>query len=106
MRADEREPNMADVIDAVAGIAEGSALAALRAQKPDLVRYSQGSHDVLLAPADPGGLSLAERAAVALRIAVLDDHAALAAHYRDRLRAVGGAALLDAAERGPDPAAP
>jgi CMD domain protein len=102
MPADEMEPSMTDVIDAVAGIAEGSYLAALRAQKPDLVRYSQGSHDVLLVPDDPGGLSLAERAAVALRIAVLDEHAVLAAHYRERLRAVGGDALLGAAERGPD----
>jgi CMD domain protein len=106
MRTDEGESSMTDVIDAVAEIAEGSALAALRAQKPDLVRYSQGSHDVLLAPDDPGGFSLAERAAVALRIAVLDEHPALAAHYRERLRAVGGAALLDAAERGPEPATP
>ncbi|MBI3516141.1 MAG: CMD domain protein [Proteobacteria bacterium] len=92
---------MTDVIDAVAGIAEGSPLAALRAQKPDLVRYTQGSHDVLLAPADPAGVTLAERALIALRIAVLDEHGELAAHYRARLRAVGGdEALVVAAQRG------
>ena len=92
---------MTDVIDAVAGIAEGSPLAALRAQKPDLVRYTQGSHDVLLAPGDPGGVGLAERALIALRVAVLDEHAELAAHYRARLHAVGGdAALAAAAQRG------
>ncbi len=93
---------MTDVIDTVAGIAEGSPLFALRRQKPDLVRYTQGSHDVLIAPGDPGGLSLAERAAVALRMAVLHQADALAAHYRTRLREVGGADLVAAAERGPD----
>jgi CMD domain protein len=93
---------MTDVIDDVAGIAEGSRLFELRRQKPDLVRYSEGSHAVLLAPAAPGGLSLAERAAVALRMAVLHQADGLAAHYRARLHAVGGAALVAAAERGPD----
>jgi CMD domain protein len=97
---------MTDVIDAVAGIAEGSRLFELRRQKPDLVRYSEGSHAVLLAPEDPSGVSLAERATIALRIAVLDDHAALAQHYRSRLAGVGGdAALVAAAERGAGAAA-
>ncbi len=65
------------------------------------MRYTQGSHDVLLAPDDPAGVGLDERALIALRIAVLDEHAELAAHYRARLRAVGGdAALVVAAQRG------
>ena len=51
-----------DLLNAIIGAAPGSALAALRAQRPDILRHTQGSHDVLLSPEDPGGLSLAERA--------------------------------------------
>lgn len=39
----------------------------------------------VLAPQDPGGLSIAERVAFAVRIARLGDNAALADHYMDRL---------------------
>lgn len=73
---------MADLMNAILGIAEGSALAALRAQRPEILRHTQGSYDVLLSPEDPGGLSLAERALVAQRVADLSGHAALAAHYQ------------------------
>src|SRR5260221_3568691 len=55
-------PEPPDVIDAVLGIAAGSPLAELRRHRPDFVRYTQGSHDVLLEPADPAGVSLLERA--------------------------------------------
>lgn len=89
---------MTDVIDDVAGIVEGSRLFELRRQKPDLVRYSEASHAALVAPAQPGGLSLAERAATALRMAVLHRAAGLAEHYRARLRDAGGGALVAAAE--------
>ncbi len=79
-----------DVIDAVAGIAPGSAAAALRARRPELTAYAQGTLEALLEPADPGGLSRREREMVALRVAVLTPHPALATFYRDRLRAAGG----------------
>jgi len=75
----------ADLIDALAGIEPGSPTAALRERRPDFVRYSQGSHDVLLAPADPAGVSLAERALIALRVATIERSDALAAHYRAML---------------------
>jgi uncharacterized protein YciW len=58
-----------------------------RAERPEIVRHTQGSHDVLLDPADPGGLSPAERAWIAERVAALSGHAALAAHYAALLRA-------------------
>lgn len=101
----------ADVIDRLAGIEPGSPVAALRARRPDFVRYTEGSHDVLLAPADPAGISLAERALIALRVATLERSVALADHYRTRLRQVAGGdqnatvetprlkALLDHVER-------
>jgi CMD domain protein len=83
-----------DVIDAIAGIAPGSRLAELRRQRAEVFRHSQGSHDVLLLPSDPGGVSRAERAAIALRVALAAKDEKLAAHYRDLLRKAGGEALL------------
>ncbi len=73
---------MLDVIDTLAGIDPDSPLAALRRRREDYVRYSQGSHDVLLLPAHPGGLSCEERAAAALHVAVINENEALIAHYR------------------------
>jgi uncharacterized protein YciW len=75
----------ADLLDAVIGVAPGSALSQLRAQRPAIVRHTQGSYDVLLSPADPGGLSPAERALVAAHVAELSGHAGLAGHYRSLL---------------------
>lgn len=74
-----------DLLETIAGIATESPLARLRALRPDIVRHTQGSYEVLLYPADPGGLSLSERTTIALRTAELSGHAALAAHYREQL---------------------
>jgi uncharacterized protein YciW len=78
-------PQPPDLVESILGVAADSALSQLRAQRPDIVRHTQGSHDVLLSPADPGGLSLAERALVAARVAELSGHAGLAGHYRSLL---------------------
>jgi uncharacterized protein YciW len=95
-----------DLLDAIVGVAPGSTLAALRAQRPEILRHTQGSHDVLLSPDDPGGLSLAERALVARRVAELAGHVALTAHYQALVDARGVpangpriAAILAHAER-------
>ncbi len=72
-----------DLLEAIIGVETDSSLARLRALRPDIVRHTQGSYDVLLYPPDPGGLSEFERATIALRTAELSGHAALAAHYRD-----------------------
>jgi uncharacterized protein YciW len=69
-------------LNIIIGVAPGSALAELRAQRPDILRHSQGSHDVLVSPDDPGGLTLAGRALVARRVAELSGHTALTAHYQ------------------------
>jgi CMD domain protein len=87
-----------DVIDAIAGLAPGSRLAELRRQRAEVFRHSQGSHDVLLLPQDPGGVSRAERAAIALRVALAAEDEKLAAHYRGLLRQAGGEALVGPAE--------
>ncbi len=79
----------ADVVDAAADLSIASPVATLRRQREAFVRHTQGSHDVLIAPAHPAGVSLIERAAVALRVASIERDAALVAHYRARLQAVG-----------------
>lgn len=78
-------PDAADVINALAGIAPGSPLAELRNLRAAVVQHTQGSYDTLIAPADPAGLSLAERAMAALRVAVLTRSGAFRDHYRRRL---------------------
>ena len=79
---------MTDVMDALAGLAPGSPLAQLRRQRGDVVKHLQGSDDAIFMPADDGGLTRAERAAAALRVATLLRDETLTAHYRARLAAL------------------
>jgi uncharacterized protein YciW len=78
-----------DLLNAIIGVAAGSALAELRTQRLDILRHTQGSYDVLLSPRDPGGLSLTERALVACRVAELSGHTELTAHYQTLAAARG-----------------
>ncbi len=71
---------MTDLIDSLLGIAPDSRLHLLRARRPEARQHAEGAWRELVLPADPGGVSLAERAAIAMRVAKAD--AALAAHYR------------------------
>jgi uncharacterized protein YciW len=75
-------------MDAATGLVD---VESLRRQRPDFVRFTQGSYDVLIAPADPGGVSLVERAAVALLVASMERDAVLAAQYQARLDGLGEA---------------
>lgn len=77
-----------DVIDAATGLLPQSPVALLRRQREAFVRHAQGSHDVLIEPTDPGGLSLNERTAIALCVASIERDDALIAHYRARLERV------------------
>ncbi|MCC6179231.1 MAG: CMD domain protein [Chloroflexi bacterium] len=94
-----------DEIDALAGIASGSPLAELRARRPEVVRHAQASHAVLLAPDDPGTVSLREREIVAVRVAALSESAPLVDAHSENLRLLGvdeetvAAATLGAGER-------
>ncbi len=95
-----------DVIRAVAGIAPGSALAALRRERSDAMHHTEGSYAALLDPAEPAGVSRAERHLIALRVAILNDDAPLAGHFRERLRLTEtSGATIAAVERFPDGAA-
>lgn len=81
-----------DVINHLAGIGESSPAAALRARKPDLVKFAQGSYDALLEPAEPAGLSLVERHAIACRVGLLTNFDAVAVWHRGRLAELGASA--------------
>ena len=54
------------------------------------MRHTQGAYRALLEPDDPGPLSLAERAGIALQVAATHADAELAAHYEAVLRGRGG----------------
>lgn len=80
--ADSAKP---DVLDHLAGIQPGSALAELRARRADVTRYTQGSYDALLTPVELAGVSRAERAIIGLRVAILNVSAPLIQHYHQQL---------------------
>lgn len=94
---------MTDIINQLAGIADGAPLGVLRASRDVTYNAARGSYQALLEPDDPGGLSRFERDAVAYRIALLEKSEPVIAHHRERLlnaRATG--AQLAAIERFPD----
>lgn len=70
-----------DLIDALAGIAPGSALDAIRARRGIARAQSQESYRVLFAPDVPGEISPAERFAVAAYVSGLHGEGPVAAHY-------------------------
>ena len=86
-----------DVMDTLAGLSDGSPIAELRRQRPDVVKHLQGSDDAIFAPKDDGGFTRAEREAAALRIATLLRDGALEEHYRRRLAALGETSPLNGA---------
>jgi len=85
------------MMNQLAGLAPTSAMAAVRALRPDVVRHSQGSYETLVAPPTAQGLTLVERALVALRVAILTDSQPLIAHYHERLAALEVSAPMLAA---------
>ncbi len=70
-----------DVIASVTGAAGNRAITAAVAPRAALMAASQANYRAVLTPEDPGGISLAERRAIAARIARLNGDGALAAHY-------------------------
>ena len=86
-----------DVMDTLAGLPDGSAIAELRRQRPDVVRHLQGSDDAIFAPTHHGGFTRPEREAAALRVATLLRDSALERHYQRRLVALGEANPLTGA---------
>lgn len=91
-----------NLIEALAGA--GPSLAAVLAERAEIMRLSQASHDAVLLPRAPGGISHAERAALAARMARWNGDATLEAHYRELLSQAGDSPLLLAVASGADPA--
>lgn len=93
----------ADVINQLAGIAPGSPIGQVRADRPEVVRAAQASYRALLEPDDPAGVSRREREMIALRVSVLTPSPTAADWHRDRLRGLGASdTVVAAVERFPD----
>lgn len=93
-----------DVIDHLAEIPAGSRLDEIRRARPDAREHAQQSFLALLEPADPGGLSLADRYAVAAYVALLHDPtpSRAASFYLELLGDEADADLVRAVRRAAD----
>lgn len=92
------------LIENLAGVQAGTPLASALAQRAEIMGLSQASHDAVLRPRDPGGLSHAERAALAARMARWNADPALSGHYRALLAQAGETPALAAVATGESPA--
>ncbi len=90
-----------DVVTEQASVQPGEAVHDALAARAEIVAMTQATHDAALKPKDPGGLSHAERAALASRIARLNANADLAAYYDELMREASASAEV---ERIADPA--
>lgn len=93
-----------DTLNTLLGIEDGSALAALRAQRPAATGHTQGSYDALFSGNSTSAVSSLERFATALRVAALHQEPALIDHYTARLRETPGCSeqLIADVVAGPD----
>ncbi len=80
------------VIHRAAGVTGGSPLAAVLSERAEILELSERSYQAVLSPDDLGGLPPGLRAALACRIALINEDGALAGHYR----ALVAAAAADA----------
>ncbi|MFN0148967.1 MAG: alkylhydroperoxidase domain protein [Dehalococcoidia bacterium] len=94
-----------DVINALLGIAEGSTLAVLRAQRPAATEHTQGSYRALFGDERATAVSPVERLGAALRVAVLHGEAAFIEHFTGLLEGSEGRPGVVAAARSGEYAA-
>lgn len=78
---------MTDVIDSLVGIAPGSRLDAIRAQRIEARKHAQESYTSLFEPKELGGVSANERHAIAAFVAGLHGEARTDAFYAAKLSA-------------------
>ena len=78
---------MSDVIDTLVGIAPGSKLDAIRAQRSEARKHAQASYASLFEPRDMGGVTADERHAVAAFVAGLHGEPKTDAFYAAKLPA-------------------
>ena len=88
---------MSDVIDELAGIAPGSPLDKVRANRLEARKHAQVSYDSLFTPQDFGGVSAQERFAVASFVAGLHGRPETMVYYAGKLAASGASPALKAA---------
>lgn len=69
------------LIETIAAVKPGSALADAMEKRAEILRLSEAAHDAVLLPRDPGGLSHGLRAALAARMARHNGNDVLAGHY-------------------------
>ncbi|MFK0335588.1 CMD domain-containing protein [Rhizobium sp. NPDC090275] len=69
------------LIETLADVKPGSALAEAMENRAEILRLSEAAHNAVLLPRDPGGLSHGLRAALAARMARHNSNEALADHY-------------------------
>ncbi len=98
--------SQADILNALLHIDDGSALAELRAQRPEATTHTQGSYQALFSDKSATAVTRSERLATALRVAALHEEPALVDHYTERLRATAGVSeqLIAAVLAGPNAA--
>ena len=96
---------MNDVIDTLVGIAPGSKLDAIRAQRSEARKHAQASYTSLFEPRDWGGVTAEERFAVASFVAGLHGEPQTDAFYSSKLavglRAAIAAEVAVAKTKGP-----
>ena len=94
-----------DVIDTLVGIAPGSKLDAIRAQRSEARKHAQASYTSLFEPRDMGGVTAEERVAVASFVAGLHGEPQTDAFYSSKLaaglRATIAAEVAAAKTQGP-----
>ena len=88
---------MSDVIDTLAGIAPGSPLDAIRAQRLQARVHAQASYDSLFKPLDEVDASKVERLAIACFVAGLHGRPEMEAFYGSGLSAADAPAVLQTA---------
>lgn len=84
---------MTDVIDTLVGIAPGSKLDAIRAQRSEARKHAQASYTSLFEPKDLGTVTADERHAIAAFVAGLHGEPKTSAFYAAKLPAGLGAAV-------------
>jgi CMD domain protein len=96
---------MTDVIDTLVGIAPGSKLDAIRAQRSEARKHAQASYTSLFEPRDPGGVTADERHAIAAFVAGLHGEPKTDAFYAAKLpaglRAAVATEVAAAKSKGP-----
>ena len=91
------------IVAKASNISADSPLAGALSLRSDILELTENSHDASLRPSQPGGLSYAERAGLACRMAKRNDDPVLVRHY-ERLFSVGSQAIADTSFDGGDDA--